>query len=210
MAVTGSRIGAKADNINDTTLTRKPRPVGGELYFEKFLKYCELGSPLPIQIGRTRIYGARWGENSSTLDTKFSGDQGIDLGLFGPFAARIIPLKDLEPQFQLLRIMARLILGDSKIVLGLRGGIRFGITDQNLLKTLDPLFKSVKVEFCFTFSEDDLGNEILRGQISDKAMMLFAIRIQDDDGRSPFYGVAFHQSLVLVEIDLKGNEVFFY
>jgi len=22
----------KADNINDTTLTRKPRPVGGELY----------------------------------------------------------------------------------------------------------------------------------------------------------------------------------
>jgi len=32
MAVTGSRIGAKADNINETTLTRKPRPVGGELY----------------------------------------------------------------------------------------------------------------------------------------------------------------------------------
>jgi len=33
----------EADNINETTLTRKPRPVGGELYFKEYIELITRG-----------------------------------------------------------------------------------------------------------------------------------------------------------------------
>jgi hypothetical protein len=37
--------------------------------------------------------------------------------------------------------------------------------------------------------------------------MLIAICIQDDDCRSPFNPISFHQNLILVKIDLEGSEI---
>jgi hypothetical protein len=41
-------------------------------------------------------------------------------------------------------------------------------------------------------------------------MVLFPIRIQDDDRRGPLNRIALHQSLVPVEINLEGGEVILY
>jgi len=78
------------------------------------------------------------------------------------------------------------------------------------LKALYGFFKTIKIEINLALAQDDLGNKILRRQISDKSMVLLPFRIHDDDGRSPLNGIALHQSLVLVEVNLKGNEVILY
>jgi hypothetical protein len=41
-------------------------------------------------------------------------------------------------------------------------------------------------------------------------VVFVAICIQDNDGRCPFDKKSLHQSLVLVKIDLDGNEIFLY
>jgi len=103
--------------------------------------------------------------------------------------------------------MACLIFGNSQIVLSLRCCVCLGKPNQNFLKALYGLFKAIKIEINLALAQDDLGNKILRRQIPDETMVLLPVRIQDDDGGSPLNGIALHQSLVFVEINLKGNEV---
>ena len=74
MAVTGSRIGDKADNINDTTLTRKPRPVGGELYYEKAI----------IRNRHPELVSGSMGYRKSEMLKKFQHDSDIaKVSIFG-------------------------------------------------------------------------------------------------------------------------------
>jgi hypothetical protein len=106
--------------------------------------------------------------------------------------------------------MACLIFGNSEIVLSLWCHICLRKPDQDFLETLHGLFKAVKVEFSLALAEDDLSDKILRGQISDKTVVFFPVGIQDDDRRGPLDGIAFHQSLVFVEINLKGYKIILY
>lgn len=103
--------------------------------------------------------------------------------------------------------MACLIFGNSEIVLSLWRCICLRKPDQDFLETLHGLFKAIKIEFSLALAEDDLGDEILRRQISDKTVVFLPVGLQDDDGRGPLDGIAFHQSLIFVEINLKGNEI---
>ena len=137
-------------------------------------------------------------------------NQCIDLRLFGPLAVWVILLQYFQPQLQFLRIMARLVFSHPEIVLSLWSGVSLGITDQHLLETLHGLLKAVLIEFNLALAENDLSNEILRRQKPHEAMVFVAIRIQDNDGGGPFNGKSLHQSLVFVEINLKGNEVILY
>ena len=104
--------------------------------------------------------------------------------------------------------MARLIFCNAKKVLGFRGGICFGIANQDFLKTLNGLFKMVLVEFRFALAKNELSDEILRRQESDKSVVLAAIRVHENDGRSPFDAESVYQGLVLIEINLDGDEIF--
>jgi hypothetical protein len=106
--------------------------------------------------------------------------------------------------------MARLIFGNTEKVLGLRSSICFRIANQDLLKTLDGFFRVVLVEFRFTLAKNELGDKILRGQESDKPVVLTAISVEENDGRCPFDAKSLNQGLVLIEIDLDGNEVFLH
>ncbi len=104
--------------------------------------------------------------------------------------------------------MARFIFCNAEKVLGLGGSICFEITNQDFLKTLDGLFKAVLVKLRFSLSKDELGNKILRRQESDKSMVLAAVCVHENDGRSPFDAESVDQGFVLIEIDLDGNEIF--
>jgi len=106
--------------------------------------------------------------------------------------------------------MARLIFGNSQIVLSLRCSICLRIANQNLLQTLNSLLKVVKIEFRFPFAKEELGSKILWRQKTDEPVMLIAIQIQDDDRWSPFNAVPFDQSLALIEVNLEGDEILLY
>ena len=106
--------------------------------------------------------------------------------------------------------MARLVFGNTKKVLSLGRSICSGITDQDLLETLDGLFKVVQVEFGFALAKNKLGDEILRGQESNKPVVFTAISVEENDGRCPFDTKSLNQGLVLIEINLDGYEVFLH
>lgn len=86
-------------------------------------------------------------------------------------------MQHLQSQFQLFGIMGCFILGNTEIVLCLRRGICFGIANENFQETLYGLFEAIKIEFNLPLAEKDLCNEILRRKISDKTMVLLALRI---------------------------------
>ena len=102
--------------------------------------------------------------------------------------------------------MARLVFRHSEVVLGFRSSIRFGIANQQFLKALDGLFKVFEVELYFPSPENHLTNEVLWRQKTDESMMFIPIGIQDDNGWSPIHAEAIDQGLILVEINLKGDE----
>jgi len=106
--------------------------------------------------------------------------------------------------------MARLIFSNTEKVLRLGGSICFRIANQDLLKTLDGSFKVVLVEFRFALAKNELSDEILRRQESNKSVVLAAICVQDNDGRCPFDAKSVYQGLVLIQINLDGNEVFLH
>ncbi len=106
--------------------------------------------------------------------------------------------------------MARLIFGNTEKVLGLGRSICPWITDQNFLEALDGLLKAVLVEFRFALAKNELGDKILRGQESNKPVMFSTISVEDNDGWCPFDAKSLHQGLVLIEINLDGNEVFLH
>jgi len=87
--------------------------------------------------------------------------------------------------------MACLILGNSEIVLSFWCRICLRKPDLDFLETLHGLFKAIKIEFSLALAEDDLSDEILRRQISDKTVVFLPVGIQDDDGRGPLDGVTF-------------------
>ncbi len=68
----------------------------------------------------------------------------------------------------------------------------------------------ILIEFNLALAKDELGDKILRRQESDKPMVLIAISVEDNDGRCPFDGKSLNQGLVLIEINLDGNEVFLH
>ena len=106
--------------------------------------------------------------------------------------------------------MARLIFRNTKKVLGLGSSISLGIANQDLLKTLDGLFKAVLVEFGFAPAKNELGGKIVGRQKSDKPVMFAAIGVENNDGRCPFDTKSLNQGLVLIEINLDGDEVFLH
>jgi hypothetical protein len=106
--------------------------------------------------------------------------------------------------------MARFIFSNTKKVLGLRGSICFGIANQYLLETLHRLLEMILIEFNLAFTNDELGDKILRRQESDKPMVFIAISVEDNDGGCPFDAKSLNQGLVLIEINLDGNEVFLH
>lgn len=71
--------------------------------------------------------------------------------------------------------MACLILGNSEIVLSLGRCIRLRKSNQDLLETLDALFKVVLIEFCLALAKKELGDKILWRQKSDKPVVLITI-----------------------------------
>jgi hypothetical protein len=141
-----------------------------------------------------------------SVKQNLSGNQRIGLCLLGPLTIRVISLKDFQPQLQFLGIMARLVLSHPEIVLSLGSRVCLRKTNQNLLEALHGLLKVIEFELRFTLPENDLADEIFRRQIPDEAVVLLSIRIQDDYGRSPFNGIALHQGLVFVKINLESNE----
>jgi len=96
------------------------------------------------------------------LAAAYLRDQGIDLCLLRPLAARIIPLKDFPSQLQFLWVVARLIPAHTEIVLGFRSPIGLGITNQNLLEALHGVLEVIMIECNLTLAQDDLGDKILR------------------------------------------------
>ena len=106
--------------------------------------------------------------------------------------------------------MAPLISCNTEKVLGLRGGICLGKANQDLLKTLDGLLKVILVEFRLALAKNELGDEILRRQESDKPVVFIAISVEDNDGGGPFDTKSLNQGLVLIEINLNGNEFLFH
>jgi hypothetical protein len=71
--------------------------------------------------------------------------------------------------------MARFIFGNPEIVLGFGCGLCLRKSDQNLLEALYGLLKAIKLELRLPLPKDDLGDKILRRQISDEAVVLFTI-----------------------------------
>jgi len=104
--------------------------------------------------------------------------------------------------------MARLIFCNTKKVLGLGGRICFGVANQDLLKTLDGLFKVILVEFRFPLAKNELGDKILRRQESDKSVVFTPICVQENDGRCPLDAKPVYRGLILIEINLDGDEIF--
>jgi len=106
--------------------------------------------------------------------------------------------------------MACLVFCHSEIILSLWSSIRFGIPNQDLLETLHGLIKTILIEFNLALTENELGNEILGRQESDKPVVFTTISVQNNDGRCPFDTKSLYQNLVLIEIDLDGNEIFLH
>jgi len=72
------------------------------------------------------------------------------------------------------------------------------------------LLKMILIEFNLALAKDELGDKILRRQESDKPVVLIAISVEENDGRCPFDAKSLNQGLVLIEINLDGNEVFLH
>ena len=114
-----------------------------------------------------------------------SGDQEIGLGAHRPFAVRVFGLQDLVADLQVMGVVGGAVAADGPVVDGLGRGEALGPVADQALEGGQAVVEAAVVEIGLALAQEQVGDELLRGQEAHHALVGVAVGVADEERRGP-------------------------